>query len=163
MKRLTLVRHAKSSWDDPELEDFERPLNRRGLRDAPVMGERLAARGLCPDLLLSSPARRARDTAEALATALGLPQARLQLRQEIYEADPDALLALILGLPPELNHVFLVGHNPGLTDLGGLLVPGAPKHLPTCAVLVVDFAILSWAQVAPGRGVVAWHDFPKNV
>lgn len=162
MKRLTLVRHAKSSWKDVELADFDRPLNKRGKGDAPRMGERLARRGLHPDLLLSSPARRARQTAEAIAAQLRLDPTVLRFSAPIYEADPEALLELIRGCEERWQHLLLVGHNPGLTELGNLLADCGIDNLPTCALLVIDFEVSSWRQVAPGAGALLLYDYPKN-
>lgn len=162
MKRLTLVRHAKSSWKDAELADFDRPLNKRGEGDAPRMGERLARRGLQPELLLSSPARRARQTAEAIAAALRVDSAALRFSPAIYEASPAALLELIRGCEERWQHLLLVGHNPGLTELGNLLAGCGIDNLPTCAVLVIDFEISNWRQVAPGAGALFLYDYPKN-
>lgn len=162
MKRLTLVRHGKSSWKSPDLADFERPLNPRGERDAPRMGQRLADRGLVPDLLLSSPARRAQQTAAALAKPLGLSAPQLRLQPILYQAEPSALLALIRGFEEPWRHVMIVGHNPGLTDLGNLLAACALDNLPTCGLLVMDFAVERWAEVAPGGGTLMLYDIPKN-
>ncbi|MHB1400550.1 MAG: SixA phosphatase family protein [Trichloromonadaceae bacterium] len=162
MKRLTLVRHGKSSWKDPEVADFGRPLNKRGERDAPRMGERLAQRGLRPDLLLSSPAKRTRQTAEALAEKLQLAPEQLRFDGEIYEAEPSGLLEVIRGLEEAWGHVLLVGHNPGLTELGNLLADCGLDNLPTCGLLVIDFDLPSWQQVVPKSGVLTLYDYPKN-
>lgn len=162
MKQLILVRHAKSSWQQPELDDFERPLNHRGERDAPVMGERLARSGLRPELILSSPARRARATAEVLADRLGLAPAQVRFEAGIYEAAPEDLLRLIRSREESLGRLLLVGHNPGLLELGQLLAPEAPDRFPTCAVLALAFEVASWRQIAPRGGRLLWYDFPKN-
>ena len=162
MKRLTLIRHGKSSWKDSALADFERPLNQRGMRDAPRMGQRLASRGLVPDFILSSPARRAHQTATALAERLELSEPQLGYQSSIYQAEPATLLALIRGFDDKWRHVMIVGHNPGLTDLGNLLADGAIDNLPTCGLLVIEFAVDRWTEVAPRGGILTLFDFPKN-
>lgn len=162
MKRLVLIRHAKSSWKHPELADVDRPLNRRGRQDAPLMGGRLLRRALSPDRIVSSPAVRARQTAEAIASQLALAAHQLVFRPEIYHAEPNDLMALIQGFDQGWQTVFLVGHNPGLTELGNLLAGQQIENLPTCALLVIDFDCGSWDRIGPGGGVVFLYDFPKN-
>jgi phosphohistidine phosphatase len=162
MKRLTLVRHAKSSWKDPGRADFDRPLSKRGKQDAPRMGERLAARGQRPDLILSSPARRARKTAKEIARKIGLPSERLVLEEKIYEAEPEALLEVVQSLDDRWENVMLVGHNPGLTDLGNLLADCEIANIPTCGVLCLDFAAAAWHNVAHGAGTLVFYDYPKK-
>lgn len=162
MKRLVLIRHAKSSWKHPELADFDRPLNQRGRQDAPMMGERLLKRALHPDVIVSSPALRARQTAEAIAARLALPVQQLLFRPEIYEAESNTLLDLIRGYDQGWQTVFLVGHNPGLTELGNQLATCDIDHLPTCALLVIDFEVSNWRQLAPGAGTLFLYDYPKN-
>ena len=162
MKRLTLVRHGKSSWKDADLADFDRPLNKRGERDAPRMGECLYRRNLRPDLILSSPAQRARQTAEALVETLKLAPEQLRFDASIYEAEPADLLKLIRSFEEEWQHVLLVGHNPGLTELGNLLADCGLDNLPTCGVLVIDSDCSSWRQVAPRGGSLALFDSPKK-
>ncbi len=162
MKRLTLIRHAKSSWKDPDLDDFDRPLNKRGQRDAPTMGERLAGRGHLPNVIVSSPAERARLTAQAIAQELNIPPAQLVYDENIYEAEALGLLELIHGFSEQWQHALLVGHNPGLTDLGNLLAACGLDNLPTCGILCIDFDVSAWKAVAPRGGSLVFYDFPKN-
>jgi phosphohistidine phosphatase len=162
MKRLTLVRHGKSSWRDPGRDDFDRPLNKRGKHDAPLMGKRLAARESRPELLLSSPARRARQTAKLLCWALELPEERLILVDGIYEAGSETLLDVVRSLDDCWQHALLVGHNPGITELGNLLADCGIEHFPTCGVLCLDFAVEVWTDVAPGAGYLVFFDYPKK-
>jgi phosphohistidine phosphatase len=162
LKRLTLVRHAKSSWKDPELTDFDRPLSKRGKRDAPLMGERLAGRDSRPELILSSPAKRARKTAKLMARKLELAADRLILEAEIYEAEPEALLKVIRGLDDRWAHVLLIGHNPGLTELGNLLADCGIENIPTCGALCLDFAAESWRSLGPQSGTLVFYDYPKK-
>ena len=162
MRRLVLVRHAKSSWKEPSLADFDRPLNKRGKRDAPVMGQRLAEQQIDPSLIVSSPARRARRTAEVVAEALDYPVDEIEFEDEIYEAGVGALLHLVRCLDDADREVLMVGHNPGFTDLCNLLTNEPLANLPTCATVTVEFDLTSWAQVGPDSGELTRFDYPKR-
>ncbi|MDF1551520.1 MAG: histidine phosphatase family protein [Deferrisomatales bacterium] len=162
MKRLVLVRHAKSSWKNPGQADFDRPLNQRGKRDAPVMAGRLAAQGIAPNRIVSSPARRARKTAKAIAAALDYPADEIELEEELYEAGVATLLHLVRCLDDADREVLLVGHNPGFTDLCNLLTGAAIANLPTCATATVEFDLASWALVGPASGQLTRFDTPKD-
>lgn len=165
-RTLYLVRHAKSSWKT-SLPDRQRPLNQRGLRDAPAMGRRLAARKVLPDLLLCSPAIRARETAELMATTLGFPQQSIQLAEELYLASPTQWLRVIEALPDQRRTVMLVGHNPGITEVARELAHREVQDLPTCAVVELVYRVTagetdSWALVAQRSPWKALLDSPKN-
>ncbi|WP_457598784.1 SixA phosphatase family protein, partial [Hydrogenimonas sp.] len=121
MKELFLFRHAKSSWDDPSLSDFDRPLNERGRRDAPLMGEHLKAMGIHLDLIVASPAKRAKKTAKIIAEKLGYDIEKIIWQENIYEASPQTLLYIVCQLPEKAKRVMLVGHNPSLTLLANQL------------------------------------------
>lgn len=162
MKRLTLTRHAKSSWKEPELADFDRPLSKRGKQDAPRMGERLAARDQPPELLVSSPAKRAKKTARLIARELRLPEERLLFRMEIYAAELDVLLEVVRGLDDRWQHVLLIGHNPGLSELGNLLADRGIEDIPTCGALCLEFAVENWKSIAAGSGTLVFYDYPKK-
>ena len=116
MKLLTLLRHAKSSWDNPGMADYDRPLNDRGRRDAPFVGQFFQQVGLTPDLIVSSPARRARQTCDLFAQEAGY-NTRIRWEEDIYAASSDALLAVVRSLRDDAGHVLMVGHNPGFEDL----------------------------------------------
>lgn len=152
MRLLSLVRHARSSWDHPELSDFERPLDARGRHDAPQMAERARVLLGVPDRLVSSPAARAIATARAFAEAMQLPEARLSLQPQIYEASDDRLLGLVRGLDDGDTHVMLFGHNPGFTDLAHRLAPCPFDDLPACAVVQIALEVRNWRDVADGGG-----------
>lgn len=162
MKNLVLIRHAKSSWDDPGLDDLERPLNGRGKRDAPLMGTVLKERGLSPDIILTSPARRALKTAKVVAERLGFPTERLSIDGRIYLCGTATLLDLIQQLPDASDQVVVFGHNPDLTDLVNLLADAGIGNLPTCGAASLDFAVDSWAAVAAGAGRLRFFDYPKR-
>ncbi len=150
MKRLLLLRHAKSDWSDSGLADHDRPLNVRGLNAAPFMGELIARRGLVPDLIVSSPARRAAHTAELVRENSGL-NVDLKLDERIYEASPYGLLRVIADLPSRYTTVMLVGHNPGMEGLIHLLT-SVEESMPTAALAIIDIDTELWGEVEPKSG-----------
>ncbi len=162
MKRLYVIRHAKSSWSDPALGDFERPLNKRGKRDAPFMGKRLKEGGAKPDMIVTSPAKRAVKTAREIAKALGFPARKIVEEMAVYEASLYDLLAVVRKIPDTYGEVIMVGHNPGFSDLAGYLVSDSNVYMPTCAVFRVDLDIHSWVRVTAGLGRMVSYDYPKK-
>lgn len=145
MKTLLVQRHAKSSWKHPELSDHDRPLNKRGKRDAPRMGRLVAAQGLRPDVVVSSTARRARRTAEEVARHAGCEGA-VQLDRRLYLASPDEIVDVVRGVAGSARRVMVVGHNPGLEDLVARLA-GRRETLPTAALAALRLSIRSWAEL----------------
>lgn len=162
MLRLTLVRHAKSSWDSPAPTDFERPLNERGRRDAPVMATRIREAGLVPDRLLSSPALRAISTARIFAEVLGSPAEGIQLDSRIYDAGASTLLEVVRGLGATVGHLMLFGHNPGLSEFAQQLADCPFDEMPTCAVAALDLDARRWSGLAPRCGRVTHYLYPKD-
>lgn len=163
MKRLALVRHAKSSWKYQELTDYERPLNKRGLRDAPEMGRRLAERGFSADLLLSSPAQRALVTARHVAAAISYPLDRIVEEPDFYLASPDTLIARVQSVDTEQTEtVMLFGHNPTFTFLANSLGDLSVDNLPTCGIAVFCFDLDHWSELDYGTGQLEFFDYPKN-
>jgi phosphohistidine phosphatase len=163
MKRLTLVRHAKSDWSLPDQNDWDRPLNKRGQRDAPEMARRLRSRRLKPDLVLSSPAVRALTTAAVMARELKVPSACVVQDERLYLASPADLLAVVRELGGEAKHVMLFGHNPGLTEFANRL--SASEHidnLPTSGTFTAQFHIEAWPDLQWGGGQQVEFDYPKN-
>ena len=161
MKTLLLLRHAKSSWDEPSLRDFDRPLAARGKRDAPRIGKALGERGPLPDLIISSPAARTRATIKAVTASARL-EAELRFEDTVYGASSAELMKLIRRLPGEKSCVMIVGHNPGLEDLVERL-SGKSERMPTAALACVEFQIESWEDVEDGEGKLAWLLTPKQV
>lgn len=161
-RTLVLIRHAKSSWDNPNMRDFDRPLNERGQRDALDMGARLAARGQRPDKFYCSSARRARETALILAQAVGYPEADLEVQDEIYSADQAQLLDRLRQCPDSAGEVWLVGHNPDITELVNRLAGFQTHELPTCAVVRMAFDVGRWKDIEPGEAQVLEVDRPKH-
>jgi len=163
VKHLLLVRHAKSSWEHPELGDFDRPLNKRGIRDAPGMGEYLARQDILPDTIVTSPARRARETTDAFAYAMKIPIADIREDGRIYAASVSTLLEVICGWDEAWSSVMMAGHNPGMADIAALLIGGNIGHVPTCAVLELGLDVASWRDVAPGCGALRFRSSPKSI
>jgi phosphohistidine phosphatase len=163
MKRLTIVRHAKSDWSLPGQEDWDRPLNRRGQRDAPEMARRLRSRRLKPELMLSSPAVRALTTATVMARELKVPAAHVIQDERLYLASPVDLLTVIRERGGTAKHVMVFGHNPGLTEFANRLSAGDQiDNLPTCGVFTATFDLGAWSELDWGSGRDAEFDYPKN-
>lgn len=164
MKKLYLVRHAKSSWDDTELSDFDRPLNDRGSIDAPQMGKRLKERKVYPDLMLSSPAVRALATCQEIARALGYPHIRIKTDKRLYHADVEQILTVIKELNKaegKIESVMIFGHNPGITEFANRLLDDTLDNIPTCGVVGGELNIQSWREIDWGCGESEFFDFPK--
>jgi len=161
MKTLFLIRHAKSSRDDIALPDKDRPLDDRGKHDAPKMGERLAKRHVKPDLILSSPARRALATAQTIAKKLAYRTRDIVVDDRLYDAAVDDLLNVIHKLDDRLERVMLFGHNPELTALANRLTSEI-TDMPTCAVAEFTFNAKSWSQIGKAALTRAALHYPKK-
>ena len=164
MKTLLLLRHAKSSWDSPAARDFDRPLSGRGERDAPRIGKALKLSDVEVDLVVSSPAQRARQTTDAVFGAAKY-KGPVKFDENIYEAGMSELLAVVRGLPDDDETVALVGHNPGFEELLGTLV-GSPSEpasvrLPTATLSLVELDVDRWRDVDAGRGTLCWMLVPR--
>ncbi len=162
MKQLYLIRHAKSSWKNPLLADVDRPLNKRGQRDAPFMGKRLHAHHVRPDLLVSSPAKRAGSTSQLIAKEVDFPQEQIIIDESIYEAGVPTLLRLVHALDDRASHVIVVGHNPGMTLFAESLTNVTIDNMPTCSIFCIQFDITSWKDVKIGNGIPIFFDYPKK-
>lgn len=150
MKRLLILRHAKSSWKDASLSDHDRPLNKRGKKAAPRMGELLAEENLLPDLIVSSTAVRARTTAERAAKTAGYEGA-IVLERAIYHGTPAGILEVVAKVPDVVDRLLIVGHNPGFEELV-LRLTGAYERFPTAALANVELDIETWREAPHGRG-----------
>ncbi|MEN8199721.1 MAG: histidine phosphatase family protein [Thermodesulfobacteriota bacterium] len=162
VKELILIRHAKSSWAEPKLSDRERPLNKRGKRDAPFMGERLAGHQCLPDRVVASPARRARKTARIICKRLSFPSKEIILEERLYTADIMDLYRVVRSCDDQVSRLFLVGHNYVITDMAEDLSGAAIDNIPTCGMVGLRFPALSWPQVGPGTGELLFFDYPKK-
>ena len=161
MKRLLILRHAKSSWDNPGLSDFERPLNDRGKRAAPFMGGVIKRRGFEPDLIRSSPAVRARETARLVKEFSG-STADIEHDNRIYEASSKTLIKVVSEADNRFNAVMIVGHNPGMEGLVHALT-GKSERMPTAAVAVIDLDISDWSEVLDASGKLRELMRPKDL
>ena len=161
-RRLTLLRHAKSSWNNAGLDDRDRPLNDRGERDAPAMGKRLLNRKTRPSLILTSPAKRARQTARLIAREIGYPIEFLQTEHELYLADPETIIDVIAQQEDSFNDIVVCGHNPGITELSNQLDGVSIDNVPTCGMVFIEADISSWAELDPARCTLAEFDYPKR-
>lgn len=161
MKTLLLLRHAKSSWDDSSLRDFERPLAPRGKRDAPRIGKALKKRGPLPDLIISSPAVRARQTIEALVKSARLDTG-VQFEDSIYAASSAELMRVIRRIPDSSSCAMVVGHNPGFEDLVARLT-GTSQAMPTAALACIEVRARRWEDVEDGEGMLLWLLTPKGL
>ncbi|HEY5674020.1 MAG TPA: histidine phosphatase family protein [Malonomonas sp.] len=162
MKRLILIRHGKSDWHSPADSDFDRPLNGRGNRAAVTMGERLAAADKLPDLLVSSPAKRARTTARLLAGELDYPEQQIRFCPEIYDANLETLTQLLCSMDDKIEQLLMVGHNPGFSELGQWLCHLAPDWLPTCGQLELELPIARWVEAEENCARLLGYDYPKR-
>ena len=162
MKTLLILRHAKSSWKDASLADHDRPLNKRGKRDAPRMGEFVREQGLAPDRIISSTAKRARNTAKAVAKACCCED-KVELTSEFYHATPGVYLAVLQNVPDDDSRVMVVGHNPGMEALVAHLT-GSRETMPTAALAHVVLPIEKWAELdyeVQGELLGLWR--PKGI
>lgn len=162
MKTIYLVRHAKSSWQYPELDDFERPLNRRGRESLIFMGEILCNLKVAPEIMLSSPANRAAMTARGIAAAVNYPLDKIQYIEAIYMASEGVLLELIRSIKKSVNEVMVIGHNPGLTDLANYIGDRRIDNIPTCGVFCLDLDIMSWLKTGEHCGRLKFFELPQK-
>lgn len=161
MKTLFMMRHAKSSWDNANLSDFERPLNERGLKAAPFMGELIHKNKFKIDLIVSSPAKRAEQTAVLVKDAARI-KSEIEFNEKIYEASPRRLLEIVCELDDKIETAMLVGHNPGFENLVKILT-GKNEPMPTAALAVIDLDIESWSEASAGKGDLRDFIRPKEV
>jgi phosphohistidine phosphatase len=167
VKRLSLLRHAKSAWDDPTLRDRDRPLAPRGLKAAKRMGKWAAKHDVRPELVVCSSALRARQTLERMLPRLGEPEVWVEVT--LYAASAETLLARVRALPAEVEEAMLVGHNPGVTDLVLLLAePGrlrerAAENVPTGALAILELDVERWRDVSPGHATLTRFVVPREL
>ena len=148
MKTLLILRHAKSSWNNLDLADYDRPLNKRGKQDAPRMGEFLRQQSLIPDLIISSPAKRAKKTAKLFAKAVGY-KGGISLETTFYHARPETYIMILQNISYDYKRVMVIGHNPGLEALVAILT-GCMEPMPTTAIAHVSLPIDRWNQLTVG-------------
>ncbi len=162
MKTLVIVRHAKSSWSDPGLPDHDRPLNKRGLRDAPLMGSVLAELGPPVDRVLSSSAARALATAELVVEEMGLPLDEIIIEEGLYHASSGEMIEIITEQEDYLDGLMLFGHNPGMTNLVNRLSNLDLDNLPTSGAVILQYAVELWQDIPDADPVQAVFEYPKR-
>jgi len=164
VKTLFIIRHAKSSWDASNIDDFERPLNDRGKRDAPRMGKRLKEKDIHPTLLLSSPAKRALSTAKRIAKVLKYPKDDIKTDRRLYHADEETMLTVVRELKDKQDVVMIFSHNPGLTEFVNSLMDGELDidNVPTCGIVAFKLNLETWKDVDWGKGKLLFFDYPKS-
>ncbi len=162
MKILYLLRHAKSSWDDPGLRDFERPLSERGARDVPVMAARFLERGGAVQRIITSPAVRARTTARLMAENIRYPVDGLVSNPELYLAGTGMYLKAASLVDEDCGAAMLVGHNPSITEFVNLMADAGIDNIPTCGLAALELPVDSWADVRAGGATLAEFDYPKK-
>lgn len=163
MKKLFIVRHAKSSWDFPELDDYDRPLNKRGKRNAPEMGQRLAKKNLLPDKMITSPAKRAAATAKRIAKEISYPNDRIQKEPLFYHGSIQDMISIVQGQDNGISTIMIFGHNPGLTDLANKLSGSDIYNIPTCGIVELEFNVDAWDKIGKGIGKLVSFDYPKKI
>lgn len=162
MKKLLIIRHAKSDWDNPRMADFDRPLNARGKSNAPEMAERLLKKNILPQVFITSPAVRTLSTTKAFAEVLGFSKNDIKQEKGIYEAPATGLLKIINSFDNQYDFIALVGHNPGLTDLVLKLCECEIYNIPTCGVILLEFPLDDWKMVSGGTASLNLYDYPKK-
>lgn len=163
MRELLLVRHAKSSWKDDALSDYDRPLNKRGQKTAPLMGQLLADKHWQPDRVFSSPATRAKTTAELLLPALAIPPDQVDWHAKLYDASVSAIFSVINQAPASCQRLMVIGHNPGIEETIEALDPAFQGDIPTCCVTRIRCNINNWQDIADKCGEVMECLRPKEV
>jgi phosphohistidine phosphatase len=163
LKTLLLIRHAKSSWDGDVSSDFDRPLNERGKKDAPEMAKRLIRSGMLIDLFVSSPAKRAKKTAELFAREFHKPEDEILFIPQLYHAVQEDFHQIIRDLDPRYNHIAVFSHNPGITDFANSLTEMSVDNMPTCSIFAVRVPIVTWEGFSETPKEFLRFDYPKSI
>lgn len=162
MKKLYLIRHAKSSWEDHLLSDYDRPLSDRGKQDAPRIADILKSKDVKPDLIISSSARRALKTAKIFSSCLNYSTDNIEINKSIYEATTQALLNVLNKINDKYETVLIFGHNPGFTVLANLLGDKAIDNMPTCSVAELELNVSTWRDVQVHCGKLIGFEYPRK-
>lgn len=160
MRELILIRHAKSDWSNPLLDDFERPLNKRGSKNAPFMAKILKKEIQKPDLIISSPSFRTKLTLDYFLKEFEY-KGEVIFEKSIYEAPFENLLKVIKNIDNKYKTIFLIGHNPGLNDLANFLLGSFEDNIPTSGVLKIDFDTNSWKNISKDNSKLIFFKYPK--
>lgn len=164
IKTLLIIRHAKSSWDEAALNDFERPLNDRGKKDAPVMAQRLKDKNIQINAFVASPAKRAKKTAELFAEVYENDKAHILYISKLYHAGPEVFFEVAEALDDTYNTVAIFSHNPGITEFVNQLDSAVQvDNMPTCGIFAVQLKDPSWKNFSKAKKEFLFFDYPKNV
>jgi len=160
MKTLYLARHAKSYWKDQSIPDFDRPLNSRGKRDAPFMGEVLKDKKVNPDLIISSPAKRTKKTAIEIASKIGYSEKKILYNEELYEASSNTIIKVLNKIDEKYNSVIIFAHNPGLTLLNNHISNNYIENIPTCGIVALQLD-KKWNELGKNTCKFLYFEYPK--
>ncbi len=162
MKKIYFIRHAKSSWDELGVDDFSRKLNKRGKTDLPYMANRLKFFEVIPDLVLCSTAKRAKKTAKGICDIIGYKKEKISYQDCLYDSSYEAYRYLFDSLDDELNSIFIVAHNPTITDAAERLSGAILTNMPTCSIVCLEFDVDSFKDIKEEGGKVLFFDYPKK-
>lgn len=162
MKQLFLLRHAKSSWDDPTISDLERPLNKRGKNDSFLMANVFKQLDLVPELIISSNAKRAYSTAKRIASVLYDNKNSLIVDDELYDASVESFMSFINSLNDNFDKIMLVSHNPVITIITNKLSNTSITNMPTCGLALIEFNVSFWSEVKFNTGELISFEYPKK-
>jgi len=163
MKHIAIVRHGKSSWADFGLDDKDRPLNKRGKRDAPKMARLLHSIDWRPDLFIASPSKRTKQTAKPFLKIFDFTSDQIDYNRSIYHGDPSDYADALSELDDELDYIVLFGHNPAITEIANLVSKEYIPNVPTCGILLIELKIQKWEDVSWYNGKLITSYFPKSV
>jgi phosphohistidine phosphatase len=163
MKTLYIVRHAKSSWDYPGLEDYQRPLLEKGKKRTKYIVDYLQEKNAHVDLIMSSHATRALETAKIIAKALKYPENKIMISKNIYHSDPDGLFNLFFDLSDDIDSIMIVGHNPTFTYFANFFLERKLDNLPTSGVVCIDFKTDNWENIASSGRITKFVVSPKSL
>ncbi|ARU48893.1 SixA phosphatase family protein [Sulfurospirillum diekertiae] len=162
MKKIYLIRHAKSSWKDETIDDFERPLNSRGKRDVAFMGKRLKLFDVKPDIIYTSPAKRAEKTAKELVKEMNYDKKKIKLIDTLFESSYEQYMELIHATDDHYSSIFIIAHNPTITEVGERLSGAILSNIPTCAIVCISFEMESFKEITEESGHILFFDYPKK-
>ncbi|QIR74830.1 histidine phosphatase family protein [Sulfurospirillum diekertiae] len=162
MKKIYLIRHAKSSWKDETIDDFERPLNSRGKRDVAFMGKRLKLFDVKPDIIYTSPAKRAEKTAKELVKEMNYDKKKIKLIDTLFESSYEQYMELIHATDDHYSSIFIIAHNPTITEVGERLSGAILSNIPTCAIVCISFEVESFKEITEESGHILFFDYPKK-
>ena len=162
MKQIYLIRHAKSSWAEDGVGDYDRPLNKRGKKDLPFMANRLKEFGIKPDLILSSPAKRAEKSANEIAQIIEYDTEKIIFEEALYDSSYTTYRYLLDSLDDDFNSIFIVAHNPTLTEVGERLSGAILTNIPTCSIVCMEFDVKSFKDIEENSGKILFFDYPKK-